>query len=545
MAGGGGSVSLRREPSLLIALLAVAGLVLAFIVYPQIQVVLVPGGDGYLSFFEHGNWQRPLQNSILVTALSTTTAVTLGFVYAYAMVYSDMAWKPFFRLVGILPLLSPPFVVAAAYILLFGPRGIISYGVFGQTLNVLGLYGVWGVQTIAFFPFAYQLIADVLSRSDARMEQAARNLGASTWDVFRTVTLPLTRPGLGAAILTTAIYVLEDFGNPALIGGLFTVLPTQAYGLISGFADFTGAAAVSTILLVLALALYLAKVRLDGGRSYVTVSGRASSMPRPPVPPAVSVACFVACLALAGIILLVYGSLVVSALTRAFPTNLAFTTTHFEYLSAHSLALQNTLVYGLAAASVSAVLAVLAGFLVQRGTWSGRRALDFLLIMPAAIPGLFFGLGYVVAFNQPWLEWLDRGALIVIALVFWNIPIGYQAAVAGLRQIDRSIDEAATSLGASSLRGFRDVVLPMLRGSLQVGFTTTFVRAVTTLSLVIFLFTPQTTVATVTIFQLVNDINWGGATAFTVADVGMAIVVLVVLAAIGGRRFVALGAARA
>lgn len=537
--------SLRREPSLLIALVAVAGLVLVFIVYPQIEVVLTPGGNGYVYFFQNGNWQRPLWNSILITALSTTSAVTLGFVYAYAMVYSDMAWKPFFRLVGILPLLSPPFVVAAAYILLFGPRGIVTYGVFGQTLNVLGLYGVWGVQTIAFFPFAYQLIADVLSRSDARMEQAARNLGASSWGVFRTVTLPLTRPGLGAAILTTAIYVLEDFGNPALIGGLFTVLPTQAYGLISGFGDLAGAAAVCTILLVLALSLYVAKIRLDGGRSYVTVSGRASSMPRPPVPHGVTVACFLACLALAGLILLVYGSLVVSALTFAFPTNLTFTTMHLEYLSAHSLSLQNTLVYGLAAASVSAVFAVLAGFLVQRGTWTGRRVLDFLLIMPAAIPGLFFGLGYVVAFNKPWLEWVDRGGLIVVALIFWNIPIGYQAAVAGLRQIDRSIDEAATSLGASSLRGFRDIVLPMLRGSLQVGFTTTFVRAVTTLSLLIFLFTPQTTVATVTIFQLVNDINWGGATAFTVADVGVAVIVLAVLATIGGRRFVALGAARA
>jgi iron(III) transport system permease protein len=541
--------SLRREPMLLLALLAVAALVLAFIVYPQVQVVLTPGSTGYADFLTGGTWVRPLQNSILITALSTTTAVTLGFVYAYAMVYSDMPWKPFFRLVGILPLLSPPFVVAAAYILLFGPRGIVTYHVFGQSPNILGLYGVWGVQTIAFFPFAYQLIADVLSRSDARMEQAARNLGAGAWQTFRSVTLPMTRPGLGAAILTTGIYILEDFGNPALIGGFFTVLPTQAYSLISGFGDLTGAAAVSTILLALALVLYVAKIRLDGGRSYVTVSGRASSMPHPPVPQAVSRACFVACLALAGLIFMVYGTLIVSALTVAFPTNLRLTGQHFEYLSAHNLSLRNTLVFGLAAAGISAVFALFAGFLVQRGTWPGRGVLDFLLIMPAAVPGLFFGLGYLTAFNQPWLDWLDRdaaaGGLIVIALIFWNIPVGYQAAVAGLRQIDRSIDEAATSLGASSLRGFRDVILPMLRGSLRVGFVTTFVRAVTTLSLIIFLFTPQTTTATITIFQLVNDFNWGGATAFTVIDVAMAIVVLVIIAAVGGRRGLAIGAARA
>ncbi len=535
--------SLRREPSLLLALLVVTGLVLLFIVYPQIRVVATPGGSGYADFFSGGSWVRPLQNSLSVTALSTTTAVLLGFVYAYAMVYTDMRGKPFFRLVGILPLLSPPFVVAAAYILLFGPRGIITYHVFGQSPNILGLFGIWGVQTIAFFPFSYQLIADVLSRSDARLEQAARNLGAGPWQVFRSVTLPLTRPGLGAAILTTAIYVLEDFGNPALIGGLYTVLPTQAYGLISGFGDLSGAAAVSTILLGLALVIYVAKLRLDGGRQYVTVSGKASSIPRPPVPRWVSWAAFIACSLCALVILLVYGTLVVSALTLAFPTNLGFTTQHFEYVGAHSLSLRNTLVYGLVAATLSGIFAVLAAFLVERGRWRGRRVLDFLLIMPAAVPGLFFGLGYATAFNEQWLDWVDRGALITISMIFWNIPVGYQAAVAGLRQIDRSIDEAATSLGASGLRTFRDVLVPMLGGSVRVGFTTTFVRAVTTLSVVIFLFTTQSTTATITIFQLVGDFNWGGATAFTVADVGMAIIALVVIAVLGRGR-VSLGAAR-
>jgi iron(III) transport system permease protein len=461
------------------------------------------------------------------------------------MVYTDMRWKPLFRVIGILPLLSPPFVVAASYLLLFGPRGLITYGVFGQTISIFGLGGIWGVQTIAFFPFAYQLIADVLSRSDARMEQAARNLGAGPWTVFRTVTLPLSRPGLGAAILTTAIYVLEDFGNPWVVGGQFTVLPTQAYSLISGFGDFTSAAAVSTILLALALALYVAKIRLDGGRSFVTVSGRASSMPRPPVPASLSWACFAACSVLCGMIVLVYGSLVVSALTLTFPVNTSFSTSHFTFIfsGANGVSLRNTLVYGLAAAVLCAPFALLAGWLVQRGTWRGRGALDFLLIMPAAVPGLFFGVGYVLAFNEPWLDWLNRGVLIIIAMIFWNVPVGYQAAVAGLRQIDRSMDEAARSLGASSLRGFRDVLLPMLGGSLRVGFVTTFVRAVTTLSVVIFLFTPGTTVATIRIFQLVNDLDWGGATAFTVVDIAMAMAALGILAIVTRGR-VALGAAR-
>ncbi len=338
--------SISREPAVVLVLAVLIGLMLMFIIYPQVQVVIVPGLGGYVDFLTGQTWIKPLFNSIQIMLASTTTAVTLGFIYAYAMVYSDMPWKPFFRLVGILPLLSPPFVVAASYILLFGPRGVITYGIFGQSPLILGFSGLWGVQTIAFFPFAYQLIADVLARSDPRLEQAARNLGAGTWNVFRTITLPLVRPGLTAAILTTAIYILEDFGNPLLIAGQFTVLPSQAYSLIEGFGDFTGAAAVSTILLVLALVLYVAKLRIEGNRSYVTISGRATSIPRPPVPRALTNACFIACSALAILILMVYGVLIVSALTVAFPNNLTLTTKNFEYMGSHSQSLINTLEFG-------------------------------------------------------------------------------------------------------------------------------------------------------------------------------------------------------
>ncbi|HEX9075765.1 MAG TPA: iron ABC transporter permease [Anaerolineae bacterium] len=528
--------SISREPAVVIVLAILVGLMLMFIIYPQVQVVIVPGLGGYIDFLTGQTWIKPLFNSIQIMLVSTTTAVLLGFIYAYSMVYSEMPGKWFFRMVGILPLLSPPFVVAASYILLFGPRGVITYGIFGQSPLILGFSGLWGVQTIAFFPFAYQLIADVLARNDPRLEQAARNLGASTWNVFRSITVPLARPGLAAAILTTAIYVLEDFGNPLLIAGQFTVLPSQAYALIEGFGDFVGAAAVSTILLILALILYVAKLRIEGNRSYVTVSGKATSIPRPPVPRALTAACFIACSLLAILILMVYGVLVVSALTVAFPNNLTLTAKNFEYMGSHSQSLVNTLKFGGIASVVCALFALLLAFLVQRKEWWGRQAVDFMAIMPAAVPGLFFGIGYATAFNQRIFDWMDRGMLITLSMIFWNIPVGYQAAIAGLQQIDRSLDEAATSLGASTLRGFRDILFPMLDSALLTGFVTAFVRAVTTLSVVIFLFTPSTTVATITIFQLVTDFDWGGSTAFTVTVIGAAVLVLSVIYFLSGRR---------
>jgi iron(III) transport system permease protein len=527
-----------REPSLGLTALAMLLLMALFIVLPQINVVVVPGLQGYVRFFQEGpNWLNATRNSITVMVLSTTTAVALGFVYAYAMVYSRMPWKSFFRVLAVLPMLSPPFVVAASYILLFGPRGLITYNVFGQSPNILGLFGLWGVQTIAFFPYAYQLIADVLARSDPRLEQAARNLGATPWTVFRTVTLPLARPGLVSAVLLVAIYVVEDFGNPALIAGQYTVLPTLAYGLITGFGDFAGAAVVSTILLGLALVLYVVRIRLEGsGRNFVTITGRAASMPRPPVPNAVSVACFTTCLLLAGLIFLVYGVLVLSALVESYPFNFTPTLRHFADVGTNFLPLRNSLQYAAIAAVACSAFAILLAYIVQRKEWRGRGLVDFIAIAPAAVPGIFFGIGYATTFNQRWLDWLDRGALIVISMIFWNIPVGYRAAIAGLQQIDRSIDEAATSLGAGSLRAFGGVLLPILYGPFMTGLVTAFVRAITTLSVVIFLFTPSTTTATIRIFQLVNDFNWGGATAFTVSVIASAIAVLVVLWTISGRR---------
>ena len=229
--------------------------------------------------------------------------------------------------------------------------------------------------------------------------------------------------------------------------------------LIEGFGDFTGAAAVSTILLVLALG-HLAKLRIEGNRSYVTISGKATSIPRPPIPRALTAACFIACLALAGLILMVYGVLIVSALTVSFPYNLGFTMKHFEYLGSHSQSLINSLQFGGIAAIICALFAMLLAFLVQRKEWWGRNVVDFIAIMPAAVPGLFFGIGYATAFNQRIFDWIDRGTLITISMIFWNIPVGYQAAIAGLQQIDRSLDEAATSLGASSAPRFSRYSVP-------------------------------------------------------------------------------------
>src|SRR5439155_339667 len=144
-----------------------------------------------------------------------------------------------------------------------------------------------------------------------------------------------------------------------------------------------------------------------------------------------------------------------------------------------------------------------------------------LAVLPAAMPGVFIGIGFLLAFNQPPLVLGGTAWILILALTFWHIPFGYQAATAGLKQIDRSIEEAAADLGASGLRVLTDVYLPLLRGAFAASFVTAFIRAVTNLSIVVFLVTPRNLVATYSILSMISGGFWGAAAALTTALLGV------------------------
>jgi iron(III) transport system permease protein len=165
-------------------------------------------------------------------------------------------------------------------------------------------------------------------------------------------------------------------------------------------------------------------------------------------------------------------------------------------------------------------------YIVQKKQVGFNKVLDFLAILPGAVPGLFLGIGYLMAFNLEPFKLTGSGWIIILALMFWNIPTGYAAAVAGLQQISNSIEEAGANLGASTFRTFLDIILPLLVLPFTAGFVVAFLRAVTCLSVVVFLVTPQTVVGTISILGLVTDGNWSGAAAFTVILIAIAFAVL-------------------
>jgi len=506
------------DPGLLAAFLVVAAALVGFVLYPTLRVLAYPAVSDYLAAPHNSRWIAAMRNSLMMMVLSTASATLVGFVYAYATTRPNLPGRNAFRQVALLPLFAPPFMVAFAYILLFGRQGLITKQLLGLNVNLFGWQGLWLVQTVAFFPYAALIIAQVLEAINPTLEYAARDLGASEWTLFRTVTFPLARPGVAAAMLIVAISVLADFGNAVVLVGDMPLLATEAWFRIEGLGDLSGAAVVVSVLLLPTVGLFLLERVWVSRRLYTAITGRGGRLTRPPTPWYFLTPLLVFSIGVAIFVLLVYVAVLAGAFARTWGYNWTLTLDHWRLaLGQSGPHLVNSIKVGVASALVTSALALVAAFVTSRHVFRSERALDFLAVLPAALPGVFIGIGFLLAFNQPPLVLGGTPWILILALAFWHIPFGYQAAVAGMKQIDRSIEEAASNLGASGLQVLRDVYLPLLRGPFATSFVTSFIRAVTNLSIVVFLVTPRNLVATYAILSMIGGGFWGAAAALTTA----------------------------
>ncbi|MBI3455648.1 MAG: iron ABC transporter permease [Candidatus Rokubacteria bacterium] len=438
----------------------------------------------------------------------------MGFLFAYATSRPDVPLRHLFKLVAILPIVSPPFVGGLAFILLFGRRGLVTYSLLGLSGDIYGWHGLWMAQTLAFFPIAYLTLAGVLRRINPTLEHAAQDLGARGFRLFRTVTLPLALPGLASAGLLVGIYTLSDFGNPMLVGGAFKVLATETYTQVTGWGDLGMAAALSTALLVASLALFmLQRYWVEGGGSYATVTGKGTFADPPPTSAPARWALVAGCSLVALVLIATYVVVFVGAFARTWGVDWRPTVANFEYAAFRGSQLWNSIRFAAAAAAGGSVLAVLAAFLIHRKRFPGRAVFDFAAVLPAALPGTLIGVAYILAFNTPPLALTGTGTIIVAAMLFRTIPVGYRAAVASLAQIAPSIEESAADLGARPLRTLWDITLPLIRSAFTGALVFTFIRSMTTLSAVVFLISPGNVVASASILALAEHGDWGQASA--------------------------------
>ena len=538
-----GPTGVRRDPVVAAAVLALWLLLGLFVVYPLAMLfvrMLTDHGTfttaGIASILTDRHQVRAFWNSLILATLVGIAGTVVGFLFAFTAARGRLP-RWLLSIVDasvLLPLVSPPFTTAIAMIFSFGPRGLITYDLLGlKGVTVYGLTSTLCSEALTYFPIAYLTLRPILAAIDSNIEGMAFSLGASRWRVFRTVTLPLAVPGLANAFLLLFAASLADFATPLILGGnQFPVLPTQAYLQITGLFDLRGGAALSFVLLLPALIVFLLQRYWVSRRFYVTITGKgAGQTPFNSLSPAARGALLFACATVAVVIVYFYALLLYASLVMALGANHTFTLQHYRAIFTDGMkAIRDTLIIAAFAMPLGGLYGVLLGYLVAKRNFIGRRTMELVSMVNYALPGTIVGIAYLIAFNDPPIELTGTALIIVACYVFRYGPTGIRATIALLQQIDKSLEEASLGLGAGTATTFRRITLPLILPAFFAGLGVVFIRSMTAISATIFLVSIGWTLITVKILENITELSLGPAAAFSVLVV---VIVFVVVAIIG------------
>ena len=383
------------------------------------------------------------------------------------------------------------------------------------------------------------------------LEEAAQMLKADRRRTFLTVTLPLMKPGLANAFLVGFIESIADFGNPVVVGGQFSVLSTDIFFAIVGAQYDQGrAASLAWVLTIFALGVFALQRGVLGKKNYTTVSGKGDAGIAMPLPDGVRRTVY--CIAFPWIVftVVVYLFAFAGGFVQTWGRDYSFTLDHFKTAFALEWgqfglvwagtawnSLITTVKLAGISAPITAALGLLIAWLLARNEFKGQGAFEFGALLAFAIPGTVLGVSYILAFNVPPLELTGTGLIIVLCFMFRNLPVGVRAGTAAFKQLDRSLDEASLMLRASTTQTLFKVVLPLLKPALVAALVYSFVRAMTTVSAVIFLVTAENELATTYIIGRVGNGDYGVALAYcTVLMILMSAAIALVQFVVGERK---------
>jgi iron(III) transport system permease protein len=554
---------------------AVVALVAVFVFFPVSRVLVSALQDNEGAFAPGVFWAKLAAREVwgldcLVSTLSCGVAwntvflgllvgvgtTALGLAFALIVTRTAFPAKPVLRVLTVLPIITPPFVIGLAVILLFGRAGAVTtflewaFGI-PPSRWIYGLPGVFLSQMLAFTPIAFLVLIGVVEGISPSMEEAAQTLRAGRWQTFTTVSLPLMRPGLANAFLLGFIESLADFGNPLVLGGNFNVLSTQIFFAVVGAQHDQGRAAVlSLVLLGFTLAAFWAQRRWLGRKSYATVTGKGDAGIHPPLPRRLARIVYGAALPWAAFTGIIYAMILFGGFVETWGRDHRFSLRHYvaafaidwtqfglQWKGAAWNSFWTTLQISAVAAPLTAAVGLLTAYLLVRQSFVGQRAFEFGTMLSFAIPGTVIGISYILAFNVPPIELTGTGIILVICFVFRNMPVGVRAGIAAMSQIDKSLDEASLTLGAKSATTLTKVVLPLLRPAIVAALVFSFVRAMTAISAVIFLVSANYDMATSYIVGRVENGDYGLAIAYcSVLIVLMIAVVGLIQLLVGQRR---------
>jgi iron(III) transport system permease protein len=480
----------------------------------------------------------------------------LGLAFALIAARTAFRFKGLLRVMSVLPIITPPFVIGLAVILLFGRAGAVStllsdWFDLPPSRWIYGLAGVALAQLLAFTPIAFLVLVGVVQGISPSLEEASQTLRARGWTTFRTVTLPLLRPGLAAAFLLGFVESMADFGNPLVLSGNYEVLSVKIYFAVVGAShDQSRAAVLALVLLAFTLVAFWAQQRWLGRASYTTVTGKGDAGLAVPLPRGLRWLCYGVALPWAALTFVIYATIFVGGFVKSVGRDYSFTLAHFlagfgvettqrglHFYGAAWNSLATTLAIATVAAPLTAAVGLLTAWLLSRQSFPGKRAFEFGTLLSFAIPGTVVGISYILAFNVPPIEITGTASILVICFVFRNMPVGVRAGIATLSQIDKSLDEASHTLGARSATTIRRVVLPLLRPAIVASLVYSFVRAMTAVSAVIFLVTAEYNMATAYIVGRVEAGEFGIAIAYSCVLIAIMLVVIgVIQVGVGERK---------
>ncbi|ESX14501.1 iron ABC transporter permease [Mesorhizobium sp. LSJC264A00] len=494
-------------------------------------------------------------NTVAIAVLVGFFCTALGLALALIALRTKLPAKWLLRGLSILPIITPPFVIGLALILLFGRAGIVTnlmsvhLGI-PRSRWIYGMAGITIAQVLALTPIAFLVLVGVLQGVSPSMEEASQTLRASRWRTFRTVTWPLIRPGLASAFLISFIESMADFANPLVLGGNFNVLSTDIFFAVVGAAHDQGRAAVlAIVLLMFTLAAFVIQRRWIGSRSYVTVAGKGDGGVPATLPKALRIGCYAAVVPWLVLTIVVYGIILGGGFVQSIGRDNTPTLQYF--LTAFSIekgvngwffsgsawpSLLMTIGLALVAMPFTAALGILTAYLLDRQRFAGRTMFEFLAMMSFAIPGTVIGVSYILAFNVPPVQLTGTGLIIVISFIFRNMPVAIRAGLANLGQIDKSLDEASLTLGARSFATLRRVILPILKPAIVTAMIYSFVRAVTAVSAVIFLASGRFNLATVYIVGRADVGEYGIAIVYSAVMIVVMMVILIGIQLLVGER---------
>ncbi|SDF66289.1 ABC transporter permease [Sporolituus thermophilus] len=531
-----------HDPVLLATIILVSCSLVLFIVWPLYAVlkegiVTAEGGltlQYYRDVFRQDENVRVLVNTVTAGVVVGFFATVVGFLFAYADAFLNIPFKRLFNILAFLPIISPPFALAMSFIMLFGQRGFITYSLLGiKDANVYGFTGLVVVQVLTFFPIAYLVLAGLMRQIDPSYEEAARNMGASRWHIFRTIILPLLTPGIANAFLLVFIQTVADFGNAMVIGGNFTTLAAKIYLQAMGNYDIKGGTALATVLLSLSVLMFIVQKYWVGERSYVTVTGKPSRQRELVADRTLNWLIGLPCFLVSLFVLVLYILIPYGSFTNLWGIDYTPTLKHYEYIFSLGLKpILDTTYLSLLSMPMTGILSMIIAFLIVRKRFFGRKAIEFISMLSMAVPGTVIGMGYVLAYNEPPLVLTGTATIILIAFIFRNMPVGIRAGVASLQQIDPSIEEAAQDLGANSFKVFTSITIPLIKSAFFSGLVYSFVRSMTAVSAVIFLVSASYNLLTVAIMSQVDVGRLGVAAAYST------VLIVIVLAVTGMLKFV-------